>query len=73
MLFLVGDDNPFVAGIACCAIVIAHVASKPGLFVTPVDVVIRLPRVLASACEAKSPEAHRFERDGSRQNQEIGP
>ena len=44
-----------------------------GLLGPPVDVLIRLPDVLATAAEAEGLEAHRFERDVAGEDQQVGP
>ena len=47
--------------------------SQPSRLGTPIDVVIRLPDVLATASETEGFEAHRFEGDVARQDHQVGP
>ncbi len=51
---------------------IAFVLQPSGLF-APIDVLIRLPDVLATAAETERFEAHRFQRDVPRQDHQVGP
>ena len=74
VLLLVGDDHALVIVVAGAALAVADVAAEPCLLVAPVDVRIRLPRVLAAGAEAEeSLEAHGFERDVSSEDQQVGP
>jgi hypothetical protein len=52
---------------------IADVSSQPGCFGTPINIVIRFPRVLAAAGETKRFEAHRLEGDVAREDHQVGP
>ena len=52
---------------------IARVVTQPGLLGAPVDVQFRFPDVLAPAAEAEGLEAHRFQGDVARENDEVGP
>src|SRR5208283_4681482 len=54
-----------VAGIA--------LVPQPGFLGAPIDVLIRLPDVLASASETERLEAHRFERDVPGEDHQVGP
>lgn len=56
-------------------IAIAGVAlvAQPGGFGTPVDILFRLPHILAPAGEAEGLEAHRLQRDVAREDHEVGP
>ncbi len=49
------------------------IITKPGLFVTPVDVFFRLPKIDTAAPKAKGLEAHGFEGAVPREDDEIGP
>ena len=49
------------------------IITKPGLFVTPVDVFLRLPEIDTPAAKAKGLEAHGLEGTIPRENDEIGP
>src|SRR5690606_6705718 len=51
----------------------ALVAAEPRGLGTPVDVVVRLPRVDAAARETERLQAHRLERDVARQDHQVGP
>src|SRR5690606_5029261 len=51
---------------------VAFVA-QPGLLRAPVDVLLRLPDVLAAAAEAEGPESHRLQRDVAGQDHPVGP
>src|SRR5256885_1584339 len=46
---------------------------EPGGLAAPVDVLIRFPDILASAVEAESFKSHRFERDISGEDHQVGP
>ena len=46
---------------------------QPLGFPAPVDVLIRLPDVLAAAAEAEGLEAHRLQRDVAGEDHEVGP
>ena len=52
---------------------IALVATQPGLLGAPIDVMIRLPDVLATATEAEGLESHRFQGDVAREDHQVGP
>ena len=52
---------------------VADVAAEPGRLGAPVDVLIRLPDVLATAAETEGLEAHRFERDVAGEDHQVGP
>jgi len=54
-----------VAGVA--------LVTEPGLFLAPVDGLVRLPDIRAPSAEAEGLEAHRLERDVAGKNQEVGP
>src|SRR6476620_4131587 len=52
---------------------IPDVTTKPFFFRAPVNILIRLPDVFAATGKAESFEAHRFESDVARKDQQIGP
>ena len=52
---------------------VADVAAEPGGLGTPVDVLIRLPDVLAPAAETERLEAHRLQGDVPREDHQVGP
>ncbi len=52
---------------------VADVAAQPGRFGAPIDVVVRLPDVLATAAETEGLESHRFEGDVAREDHQVGP
>ncbi|SII60021.1 Uncharacterised protein [Mycobacteroides abscessus subsp. abscessus] len=52
---------------------VALVGAQPFGLRAPVDVVVRLPDVLASAGEAEGLEAHLLEGDVAREDEEVGP
>ncbi len=54
-----------VAGVAFVA--------QPGRLGAPIDVLIRLPDVLATATETEGLESHRFQRDVACQDDQVGP
>ena len=54
-------------------VLVADVAAEPGGFGAPVDVLIRLPDVLAAAAEAERLEAHRLQRDVPGEDHQVGP
>ena len=62
-----------VFGDALGTVGVANVAAQPGLFGAPVDVLIRLPDVLATAAETEGLEAHRFQGDVAREDHQVGP
>ena len=47
--------------------------SQPGRLGTPIDVVIRLPDVLATAAETEGLEPHRFQGDVPSENHQVSP
>ena len=47
--------------------------AKPGVLGAPVDVLFRLPDVLAATGETKSLEAHRFQRAVAGEDHQVGP
>ena len=47
--------------------------AQPGVLRPPVDVLLRLPSVLAPASEAERLEAHRVQRDVARQHHQVRP
>ena len=55
------------------ALAAVALVAEPRSFGAPVDELLGLPDVLASAGEAEGLEAHGFERDVARENHEIGP
>ena len=71
MQFRFGHDHAAV--VAGFSFAIADVTAQPGCLRTPIDVLVRLPNVLAAAAETESPEAHRFQRDVAGENDEVGP
>ena len=71
MQILVGHDHPgIVAGLS---LAVAHVTTQPCRLGAPVDVLVRLPGVLATAGEAEGLEAHRFQRDVAGEDHQVGP
>ena len=52
---------------------VADVAAEPGGLPAPIDVLIRLPDVLATAAETEGLESHRFERDVAGEDHQVGP
>src|SRR5262249_2705423 len=52
---------------------VARVVTEPRLLGAPVDVLLRLPDVLASAAEAEGLEAHRLQSDVAREDHKVGP
>ena len=73
--FVVGDEDRVIFAFddAFGAVLVADIATEPGNFGAPVDVVIWFPNVGASAAEAEGFEAHRFERDVAGEDHEVGP
>lgn len=67
-----GGERVLELAVARIAAVRAAAQFQPDLFRAPVDV-LGLPRVRAAAREAEGLEAHRFERDVARQDQQVGP
>jgi len=51
----------------------AGLVVEPFLLVSPVDVNLRRPDVLAPASETEGLETHRFQRDVARKDDEVGP
>ena len=54
-------------------IAVVALIAQPGLLVPPVDVLFRLPHVLAPAGEPERLEPHRIEGDVAGQNHQVGP
>ncbi len=54
-------------------VLVADVAAEPGGLCTPVDVLIRLPDVLAAAAEAERLESHGLQSDVPREDHQVGP
>ena len=52
---------------------VANIAAQPGGFRAPVDILIRLPGVLAPAGKTEGLEAHRFEGDIAGKDHQVGP
>ena len=52
---------------------IANVAAQPLFLGAPINVLIGLPDILATAAETERLESHRFQRHVASQNQQIGP
>ena len=52
---------------------VALVATQPGLLGAPIDVLIRLPDVLATAAETEGLESHRFQGDVAGEDHQVGP
>ncbi|MNX68410.1 hypothetical protein D3C86_995860 [compost metagenome] len=46
---------------------------EPGYFITPVDVLIRLPHIRAAATKSEGSKAHGLQRDVAGEDQQIGP
>ncbi len=63
-----GCERIFEVPVAGVAFVI-----QPGLLGAPVDVLIRLPDVLAPATEAEGLESHRFQGDVAGEDHQVGP
>ena len=55
------------------AVRVTDVASQPLGLSAPIDVLIRLPDVLATAAETKCFESHAFKSDVASQDHQIGP
>ena len=74
--FRVDVDQPHLhRGQRVFQIALARVALvvQPGLFRAPVDVLLRLPDIPASAGEAEGLEAHRLEGDITGEDHQVGP
>ncbi len=52
---------------------VAFVTLQPYFFRPPVDVLFRFPDVRAAAGETEGLEAHRLQRNVTRENDEVGP
>ena len=63
-----GRERIFEIPVAGVALV-----TQPGLLGAPIDVLIRLPNVLATASETERLEAHRFQRNVAREDHQVGP
>ena len=63
-----GRERIFQVPVAGIALVI-----QPGGLLAPIDVLIRLPDVLATASETERFEAHRFQGDVPREDHQVGP
>src|SRR5690606_34991790 len=68
-----GGEDGMIGDDAFGTVRIALVAAKPGGLAAPVDVVVRLPHILAPAGEAEGLEAHRLEGDVAGKDHQIGP
>src|SRR6185437_5210805 len=55
------------------SLTVPNIAAKPGGLVSPIDVLVRLKRILASTAEAKGLKAHRLQRDIASENDQVGP
>ena len=55
------------------AVAAVALVRQPLAFGTPVDVLVRLPDVLATAAEAERLEAHRLQRDVAGEDHQVGP
>src|SRR5262245_23382418 len=63
-----GGERIFEIPVAGVALV-----GQPGRLGAPIDVMIRLPDVLATASETEGLESHRFESDVAGQDHQVGP
>ncbi|MNZ25735.1 hypothetical protein D3C78_429050 [compost metagenome] len=76
--FGVDVDQPHVGGAkGCRELTIAldpiGVDPEPGYFITPVDVLIRLPHIRAATTKSEGSKAHGLQRDVAGEDQQIGP
>ena len=72
---VVRDQHGLVGGLLhpVRAVGVAQVAAQPGRLAPPIDVLIRLPDILAPAGEAEGAETHGLQRHVSGQDQQVGP
>ena len=74
--FRIDIDKPHLHGgkrILKLAVAGIPLVTKPGVLGTPVDVLLRLPHILAATGESEGLEAHRFQRAVASEDHQVGP
>src|SRR6476620_11449233 len=70
---LVGDEHRMILNDPGRTVRVSDVAAEPFFFGPPIDILIGLPDILATAAETECFESHGFERDVPGENHQVGP
>src|SRR6201997_880289 len=70
---LVGDEHRVILDDTGRTVGVSDVAAEPRFFGPPIDILIGLPDILATAAETECFESHRFERNVPSEDHQIGP
>src|ERR1700746_2896550 len=70
---LVGDEHRMILKDTGRTVCVSDVAAEPRFFRAPIDILIGLPNILATAAEAEGFESHRFERNVPGEDHQVGP
>src|SRR6201987_3720928 len=70
---LVGDEHSVILNDTGRTGRVSDVAAEPPFFGSPIDILIGLPNILATAAETECFESHRFERNVPGEDHQIGP
>src|ERR1700758_416124 len=70
---LVGDEHSVILNDTGRTVRVSDVAAEPRFFGSPIDILIGLPNILATAAETECFESHRFERNVPGEDHQVGP
>src|ERR1700745_928907 len=70
---LVGDEHRVILNDTGRPVPVSEVAAEPRVFGPPIDILIGLPNILATAAETECFESHGFERDVPGEDHQVGP
>src|SRR4029077_14030588 len=70
---LVREEHRVILNDTGRAVRVSDVAAEPRFFGPPIDILIGLPNILATAAKTECFESHGFERDVPGEDHQVGP